>query len=131
MCLAVKYKTKFNGNKGWKLLFKTTGKGYATGLCGAKIIRLNKREFTGLCEAGIPTLYTEETGFYHTKEAYQGAYHIFTRKRDAVAIQEYHVCATVCQVEFKDQVAYGCTHWACGVRTRTVVAKQCKVIKEE
>ena len=136
MCLAVTYAIKSNENHGYKILEKVGNK-YFTGISNARLVEIPTTKYARTPKKLNPTHFTG-----YSKSKYEQAFHICTRKEEALTILPLEKANTnmrdlvVCEVIYAEEVAFGETHWhfledpARRRYTETVVARKCRVIQE-
>lgn len=137
MCLAISYKDSYPGEKGYKVL-KKDERSYFTGLCGYPRMQISRTRYADARPTGAYSGILGGEGF--DGFIYPFGFHILTSLEDARKLKRAEekrnpiVKFVICEVAFKEQVAYGAVKWHYtgnkSFATDTVVARKCKIIKE-
>jgi len=125
MCLARRFKRSYDGNVGYKVVFKEDGH-YRTGITPiGEEVRLFKRKFTKDTREE-PLLLNNQSG-----KTYPAGFHIFTKLEGARKLRLNG--KVICKVKFRQQVAFGSVRWSFWDDqwyTPTVVARECRILSE-
>jgi len=122
MCLSKSYDRPYPRRTGYKLLELKAGNLSTGSMYGMPIT---------LSSSYTKDVRKKRIFFAGGEGSYQAGFHIFTRLRDARAIQKsYCPIHVLCKVRFREQVAYGVVYWwEHGRNTNTVVARECQIVK--